>query len=98
MEIILGTLMFAFLCAAYAWPVIPLVVYPMNRWRGLWAALYCCAVGVFFGSGSFFSGFHVAEFFEVAVFTSVVRAFAEAAGLLEKPRIAWRERHPVPVE
>ena len=98
MEILIATLMFSFLCAAYAWPVIPLVSHPMNRWRGLWAALYCCAVGVVFGGGSFFSKFHIAEFFEAAVFTSVVRAVAESAGLLEKQRIAWRKRHPVPVE
>ncbi|MFI6464470.1 hypothetical protein [Streptomyces sp. NPDC050528] len=93
MKILIITLSVAFLCAAYVWPFVPLVVYPMNRWLGLWAALYCCAAGVFFGMGSGFSHYNIGAFFEAAVFTSVVRAVAEAAGLLEKPRDAWRKRH-----
>ncbi|GAA3830018.1 hypothetical protein GCM10022403_074060 [Streptomyces coacervatus] len=83
----------AFLCAAYAWPVIPLLVYPLNRRRGFWAALYCCAVAVFFGLGFRYTNrFMVSDFFEAAVYTSAVRAIAEATGILEKPRQIWRKR------
>ncbi|WP_329249273.1 hypothetical protein OG223_17945 [Streptomyces sp. NBC_01478] len=98
MEFLVLTLSVAFLCTAYAWPVIPLIVYPMNRRRGFWAALYCCAVGAFFGIGSMYSHFYVGAFFEAAVFTSAVRAAAEAAGILEKPRGAWRKRRAAPVQ
>lgn len=98
MEILIVALSVAFLCAAYAWPFIPFVIYPMNRWRGFWAALYCCAVGVFLGTWSGYSHYNIGAFFEAAVFTSVVRAIAEATGILEKPRNAWRKRHALPVE
>ncbi|MEU0969662.1 hypothetical protein ABZ357_31240 [Streptomyces sp. NPDC005917] len=98
MKILIITLSTVFLCAAYAWPAIPLLIYPMNRRRGLWAALYCCAVGVFFGIGPHYSHFNIGAFFEAAILTSFVRVIAEAAGILEKPRNAWRKRHTAPVE
>ncbi|MER5404213.1 hypothetical protein [Streptomyces sp. NPDC002769] len=98
MKILISALAVAFLCTAYAWPVIPLLIYPMNRRRGFWAALYCCAVGVLFGIGGQYAHFNIGAFFEAAIFTSVVRATAEAAGILEKPRNAWRKRHTAPVE
>ncbi|WP_369392384.1 hypothetical protein AB5J72_35960 [Streptomyces sp. CG1] len=97
MKFLIIGLSVAFLCIAYAWPVIPLFIYPMSRRRGFWAALYCCAVGVFFGIGLGYSHFDTGAFFEAAIFTSVVRAIAEAAGILEKLRNAWRKRHARPV-
>ncbi|MFF2994668.1 hypothetical protein ACFVTC_08815 [Streptomyces sp. NPDC057950] len=98
MKILIVALTVTFLCTAYAWPVIALLIYPMNRRRGFWAALYCCVVGVFFGTGPQYSHFNTGEFFGAAIFTSAARAAAEAAGILERPRSAWRRRHTAPVE
>ncbi|MEV6289147.1 hypothetical protein AB0M41_01655 [Streptomyces sp. NPDC051896] len=93
MKLLIIALSVVFLCAAYAWPVIPLLVYPLNRRRGFWAALYCCAAAVFFGiTFRYTNRFMVNDLFEAAVYTSAVRAIAEATGMLEKPRHAWRKR------
>ncbi|MEV6052335.1 hypothetical protein [Streptomyces sp. NPDC052107] len=93
MKLLIMALSIVFLCAAYAWPVIPLLVYPLNRRRGFGAALYCCAVAVFFGTAfRYTTRFMVSDFFEAAVYTSAVRVIAEATGMLEKPRHAWRTR------
>ncbi|MFE0508849.1 hypothetical protein [Streptomyces sp. NPDC058964] len=98
MKILITSLSVAFLCTAYVWPAAPLLIYPMNRRLGFWAALYCCAVGVFFGIEPYYLHFNIGAFFEAVIFTSVVRAIAEAIGVLEKPRNAWRKRHAIPVE
>ncbi|WP_330338042.1 hypothetical protein [Streptomyces sp. NBC_00557] len=93
MKLLIITLSVVFLGAAYAWPVIPLLVYPLNRRRGFWAALYCCAAAVFFGTAFRYTDrFMVSDFFEAAVYTSAVRAIAEATGVLDKPRHTWRSR------
>ncbi|WP_030929557.1 hypothetical protein [Streptomyces sp. NRRL S-646] len=93
MKFLIIALFVVFLCAAYAWPVIPLVIYPHSRWRGFWAALYGCAVAVFFGMEFRYTNrFMVSDFFEAAVYTCTVRAIAEATGVLEKPRQIWRKR------
>ncbi|MFY4721043.1 hypothetical protein CQW39_29010 [Streptomyces griseofuscus] len=94
MKFVIITLTVAFLCTAYLWPIVPLIIYPLNRRRGFLAALYCCAVGVFFGIGPHYSHFNIGAFYEAAVFTSAARLIAESAGLLEKPRRAWLKRHP----
>ncbi|MET7382770.1 hypothetical protein ABZT08_28860 [Streptomyces sp. NPDC005526] len=93
MNFLAEAMVVAFMGCAYAWPVIALAVYPLNRRRGFWAALYCCAIALFFGIEFHSFKFMVGEFFEVAVYTSAVRILAEALGVLEKPRNVWRKRH-----
>ncbi|MFF0159946.1 hypothetical protein ACFYRY_20785 [Streptomyces sp. NPDC005263] len=92
MNFLVVALTVVFMGCVYAWPVLPLVVYPLNRRRGFWAALYCCAIAVFFGMEFRYSKFMIGTFFEIAVYTSAARAVAEASGVLEKPRAAWRGR------
>ncbi|WP_330288843.1 hypothetical protein [Streptomyces sp. NBC_00576] len=43
METLFTVVIVVFMGCVYAWPVVPLVAYPLNRRRGSWAALYCCA-------------------------------------------------------
>ncbi|MFC4503629.1 MULTISPECIES: hypothetical protein [Streptomyces] len=81
-----------FMGCVYAWPVVPLVAYPLNRRRGFWAALYCFAIAAFFALELRYSQFMIVTFFEMALYTSAARAITEASGVLEKPREAWR-RH-----
>ncbi|MEU2623225.1 hypothetical protein ABZ642_34840 [Streptomyces sp. NPDC007157] len=92
MTVIVVALAVALGAVAYVWPLLPLVVYPMRRWRGFWAALYCGALGAV-GSVAFRDLHHmVGDFFEASVATSAFRALVEAAGLVEPFRSRWRER------
>jgi hypothetical protein len=79
------------LATSYAWPLVPLVVYPMNRWRGFWAALYCGALGAV-GAVEFRDlHYMVGDFFEISVAVSLLRAIVEASGLAEPVRNRRRE-------
>ena len=93
MEALFTVVIVLFMGCVYAWPVVPLVAYPLNRWRGFWAALYCCTVAVLFAVEFRFSRFMLGTFFEMAVYTSAARAIAEATGVLDRPREVWRRRH-----
>ncbi|MEV6762873.1 hypothetical protein AB0N16_20060 [Streptomyces sp. NPDC051105] len=76
---------------AYGWPLVPLVVYPMRRWRGFWAALYCGVLGAV-GAVEFRDlHYMVGDFFEASVITSSLRALVEATGLAERARRRRRE-------
>ena len=92
MEALFTVVIVLFMGCVYAWPVVPLVAYPLNRRRGFWAALYCCAIAVFFAMEFRYSKFMLGTFFEMAVYTSAARAIAEASGVLERPREVWRRR------
>lgn len=94
MNTLLTVMTVVFMGCVYAWPFVPLVAYPLNRRRGFWTAVYCCAVAALFAIELRYSKFMIGTFFEMTVCTSTARAVAEATGVLEKPREAWRRRHP----
>jgi hypothetical protein len=71
---------------SYVWPLVPLVVYPMNRWRGFWAALYCGALGAVCTVEFRDTHYMVGDFFEISVAVSALRAIVEASGLAEPLR------------
>jgi hypothetical protein len=84
--VIVVALAVALMATSYVWPFVPLVIYPMRRWRGFWAALYCGALGAVCAVE--FRDFHymVGDFFEISVAVSVLRAIVEASGLAEPAR------------
>ncbi|MFF1453033.1 hypothetical protein ACFVYF_33600 [Streptomyces sp. NPDC058274] len=76
---------------AYVWPFVPLVVYPMRRWRGFWAALYCGALGAVCAVEFRDLHYMVGDFFEISVAASLLRAIVEVSGLAEPVRDRRRE-------
>ncbi|AIA07795.1 hypothetical protein DC74_7373 [Streptomyces noursei] len=90
MTVIAEVIAALFVAVGFAWPLVPLVVYPFRRWRGMWAAVYCGVTGFFFGYVLFrYTHFVGVAFFQVSVFTSVVRFAFEVTGVAERLRQRW---------
>ncbi|MEW1675381.1 hypothetical protein AB0O47_19345 [Streptomyces noursei] len=82
-----------FVAAGLVWPLVPLVVYPFRRWRGMWAAVYCGITGALFGYVLFRYTHHVGvTFFQISVFTSAARVAVEVTGVAERLR-QRRKKH-----
>ncbi|MFH9426058.1 hypothetical protein [Streptomyces sp. NPDC017529] len=76
-----------FVAVGYAWPFLPLVVYPFDRRRGMWVAAYCGAAGFLAGYVVFrYSDHAVGTFFQASVFTSAARIVGELTGAGERLR------------
>ncbi|WP_405784439.1 hypothetical protein [Streptomyces sp. NBC_00859] len=86
MTVISLALALAIIVTSYVWPIVPLIVYPMRRRRGLLAALYCGALGLVCAVE--FRDFHymVGDFFKASVFTAVTRVVVEITGVAEPAR------------
>ncbi|SNX63345.1 hypothetical protein SAMN06272735_5153 [Streptomyces sp. TLI_55] len=91
MTVIVVALAVALLATAYVWPLVPLVIYPMRRWRGFWAALYSAAIGAVCAVVFRDLRYMVGDFFELSVVLALLRATVEAAGLAEPARRKHRE-------
>ncbi|UQA95699.1 hypothetical protein [Streptomyces halobius] len=83
-----------FMAVGFAWPFLPLVVYPFNRWRGMWAAVYCGITGFIAGYVIFRYSHHMTgTFFQASVYTSAARIAVELTGAMER----FRRRRPARV-
>lgn len=83
-----------FIVVGFAWPFVPLVVYPFNRRRGMWAAVYCGITGFFVGYVTFRYSHHmVGTCFQASVYTSAARIAVELTGAVER----FRRRRPTRV-
>ncbi|MEV7891690.1 hypothetical protein ACWD3I_38535 [Streptomyces sp. NPDC002817] len=91
MTVVVVALAAALLATSYVWPFVPLVIYPMRRWRGFWAALYCGAVGAVCAVVFRDLRYMVGDFFELSVVFALLRAIVEVAGLAEPARRKRRE-------
>ncbi|MGW1745987.1 hypothetical protein ACWCRD_10320 [Streptomyces sp. NPDC002092] len=91
MTVMVVALAVALLATSYVWPFVPLVIYPMRRWRGFWAALYCAALGAVCAVEFRDYRYMVGDFFELSVALALLRAIVEAAGLVEPARRKRRE-------
>ncbi|MGW2556983.1 hypothetical protein [Streptomyces sp. NPDC001635] len=92
MTVFIVALAWVLLATSYVWPFVPLIVYPMRRWRGLWAALYCGAIGLLCAVEFRDLHYLVGDFFKASVITSIVRVVVEVSGIGELARTRWKER------
>lgn len=96
MTAIVVVLAVVLVATSYAWPLVSLAVYPMRRWRGFWAALYCGTLGAV-GAVEFRGlRYGVGTFFAVSVLTSALRVLVEVSGIAEpaRRRRGMRKRAP----